>query len=276
MNWKTIRVGILGILVVVNIVLFWLNRLEQDQLYAATDDQLQRVIALYEENEVNLDVLIHRESYPRARILLGDASLLDRSLVEAFLGTEYQTTYMDAQQTRYAKEGETILLDPAHHRMEYTSEQLRWPLWEEETLRSWADVQVSACAGDLGFTCIQESMGEEQAEFLYCQRWNEEYLFMNQILIRIEAEGNAQIIIKYYEPLGYEEMKREIRPIDEMLYAVLREILEERQDDEPIVLTEIRSGYDLEGQEAIYCLEFVLNQGEKTIRMNAYTNERLN
>ncbi len=71
-------------------------------------------------------------------------------------------------------------------------------------------------------------------------------------------------------------MKREIRPIDEMLYAVLREILEERQDDEPIVLTEIRSGYDLEGQEAIYCLEFVLNQGEKTIRMNAYTNERLN
>ena len=275
MNWKTIRVGILVILVVVNLALFWLNRLEQDQLYAATDDQLQQVIALYEENEVNFDVLIHRESYPRARVILGDASLLDRSLVEVLLGTEYQTTYMDAQQTRYAKEGETILLDPTHHRIEYTSEQLRWPLWEEETLRSWADTQVSACVGDLEYVCIQESMEEEYAEFLYCQHWNEEYLFMNQILVRIEAEGTAQIIMEYYEPMGYEETEREIRPIDEMLYAVLRVILEERQDDEAIVVTEIRSGYDLKGQEAVYCLEFVLNHGEKTIRMNAYTNERM-
>ena len=263
------------ILVVVNLALFWLNRLEQDQLYAATDDQLQQVIALYEENEVDLDVLIHRESYPRARVILGNASLLDRSLVEVLLGTEYQTTYMDAQQTRYAKEGETILLDPTHHRIEYTSEQLRWPLWEEETLRSWADTQVSACVGDLEYVCIQESMEEEYAEFLYCQHWNEEYLFMNQILVRIEAEGTAQIIMEYYEPMGYEETEREIRPIDEMLYAVLRVILEERQDDEAIVVTEIRSGYDLKGQEAVYCLEFVLNHGEKTIRMNAYTNERM-
>ena len=275
MNWKTIRVGILVILVVVNLALFWLNRLEQDQLYAATDDQLQQVIALYEETEVDLDVLIHRESYPRARVILGNASLLDRSLVEVLLGTEYQTTYMDAQQTRYAKEGETILLDPTHHRIEYTSEQLRWPLWEEETLRSWADTQVSACVGDLEYVCIQESMEEEYAEFLYCQHWNEEYLFMNQILVRIEAEGTAQIIMEYYEPMGYEETEREIRPIDEMLYAVLRVILEERQDDEAIVVTEIRSGYDLKGQEAVYCLEFVLNHGEKTIRMNAYTNERM-
>ena len=275
MNWKTIRVGILVILVVVNLALFWLNRLEQDQLYAATDDQLQQVIALYEENEVDLDVLIHRESYPRARVILGDASLLDRSLVEVLLGTEYQTTYMDAQQTRYAKEGETILLDPTHHRIEYTSEQLRWPLWEEGTLRSLADTQVSACVGDLEYVCIQESMEEEYAEFLYCQHWNEEYLFMNQILVRIEAEGTAQIIMEYYEPMGYEETEREIRPIDEMLYAVLRVILEERQDDEAIVVTEIRSGYDLKGQEAVYCLEFVLNHGEKTIRMNAYTNERM-
>lgn len=99
---------------------------------------------------------------------------------------------------------------------------------------------------------------------------------MNQILVRIGAEGTAQIIMEYYEPMGYEETEREIRPIDEMLYAVLREILEERQDDETVVLTEIRSGYDLEGQESVYCLEFVLNQGEKTIRMNAYTNERMN
>ena len=98
---------------------------------------------------------------------------------------------------------------------------------------------------------------------------------MSQILVRIVAEGTAQIIMEYYEPMGYEETEREIRPIDEMLYAVLRVILEERQDIEAIVVTEIRSGYDLKGREAVYCLEFVQNHGEKTIRMNAYTNERM-
>ena len=59
---------------------------------------------------------------------------------------------------------------------------------------------MSACVGDLEYVCIQESMEEEYAEFLYCQHWNEEYLFMNQILVRIEAEGTAQIIMEYYEP----------------------------------------------------------------------------
>lgn len=274
MNWKTIRVGLLVILVVVNLALFWMNRLEQDRLYAATDDQLQQVFALYEENGVDVDVLINRESYPRAPMVLGEASLLDRSLVEALLGAEYQTTYMDARQTRYAKEGETILLDPANHRAEYTSEKLRWPIWEKETLRSWADAQVSACVGSRDYVRIGESVEEERAEFSYCQIRGEEYLFMNRIRVMIEAEGAVSITMEYYEPLGYEEDKREIRPIDEMLYAVLREILAEDWEKSPS-LTQIRCGYDLDGQEAVYCLEFVIGDGQETIRMNAYTNERI-
>lgn len=67
MNWKTIRAGLMAVLIVINIALFWMNRLETDRLYLASDEDLDLILELYEENGIRIGTILHRESYPGRR-----------------------------------------------------------------------------------------------------------------------------------------------------------------------------------------------------------------
>ena len=139
MNWKTIRAGLMAVLIVINIALFWMNRLETDRLYLASDEDLDLILELYEENGIRLGTILHRESYPRAPLQLGGAEILNRELVERILGSDYQVAYMDARQSRYTKGDQTILMDPENHRMQYQSADAGITAGTGEELKQWAD-----------------------------------------------------------------------------------------------------------------------------------------
>ena len=82
--------------------------------------------------------------------------------------------------------------------------------------------------------------------------------------------------VQYYKPEGYEAQKKEVRPLDELLYGAMKEIVRRKGEAEEVTIKEIRTGYDRTAAgECVYCLEFVLDDS-KSVRVNGYTNEILN
>ncbi len=257
-NWRTIHTVLLLLLILVNLGLFWANRMEMDRLYSASDEELERVLALYDRENIQVDAVLRREGYPKAPAILGGAGFLTTELVEKFLGTEYRTAYMDARQRRYTKGEESILLDPEGHRFVYTG-----------TLKAESVEELAArCLS--GWICTEY----EENRWVYVQKKEDLYLYYNRAEFLVSDEGQITLELQYYEPLGYETTTREVRPLDELMYGALREIL--LRSPEGAVLQEIRYGYDLNSyRDAVYCLEFALDNG-KTVRINAYSGEILN
>ena len=107
------------------------------------------------------------------------------------------------------------------------------------------------------------------------QKKEDLYLYYNRAEFLVSDEGQITLELQYYEPLGYETINMgSARPLDELMYGALREIL--LRSPEGAVLQEIRYGYDLNSyRDAVYCLEFALDNG-KTVRINAYSGEILN
>ena len=65
-NWRTIHAVMLLLLILVNLGLFWANRMEMDRLYSASDEELERVLALYDRENIQVDAVLRREGYPKA------------------------------------------------------------------------------------------------------------------------------------------------------------------------------------------------------------------
>lgn len=276
MNWKTIRAGLMAVLIVINIALFWMNRLETDRLYLASDEDLDLILELYEENGIRLGTILHRESYPRAPLQLGGAEILNRELVERILGSDYQVAYMDARQSRYTKGDQTILMDPENHRMQYQSADAGITAGTGEELKQWADQLILTWFTDAaGLVCTQTRNRQQSVQFVYCQKKEGLYLYFNRVILQIQADGSMSAAVQYYQPGGYEGQKKEIRPLDELMYGAMKEIVRLKGEEEQVMLTEIRSGYDRSSDgQCVYCIEFVLDNG-KTVRMNGYSNEIL-
>ncbi|MBQ7915849.1 MAG: hypothetical protein IJ315_03570 [Firmicutes bacterium] len=273
MSWKTIRAGLLVLLIIVNLALFWMNRLEQDRLYLVKDKDLRQVLELYEQNNIVVESVLYKESYPRAPILLGDADYLSPEMVERFLGADYRIVYMDGQQRQYTKGDETILLDPVNHRLVYTLQLSEGRKWSRERLKAWSASKVEECleGGDVHWVCTEEKEGE----WIYVQERDGEYLYFNRAIIKMSDTDSVVLEISYYEPLKYMKQTREVRPLDELMYGAMKTIIQ-RGDSESHVVTQIRHGYDLDASlQSVYCLEFVLANG-RTVRINAYTNEVIN
>lgn len=277
MNWKTIRAGLLVVLIVINIALFWMNRLETDRLYSASDKDLEFILELYEQNGIHLGTILHRESYPRAPLQLGGAEVLNRELVERILGSEYQVAYMDARQSRYTKGEQTILLDPENHRMQYQNAAGPIVDWTMEALSQKSDELIQTWFADTAqYVRIKFSIKEQSAQFIYCQQKEGLCLYFNRIVVQLYADGRVNAAVQYYKPEGYEAQKKEVRPLDELLYGAMKEIVRRKGEAEEVTIKEIRTGYDRTAAgECVYCLEFVLDDS-KSVRVNGYTNEILN
>ena len=273
MNWKTIRTGLLVLLVVVNLALYWMNRLERDRLYSATDTDLRQVLELYEQNGIVVESVLYRDAYPRAPILLGEADYLSPEMVERFLGADYRIVYMDGQQRQYTKGKEMILLDPANNRLRYEFTLETGRVWSRERLKAWGQSKVEECLEEekVHWVCTEEKSGE----WIYVQERNGEYLYFNRAIIKMSEPGLVTMEISYYEPLEYMKQTREVRPVDELMYGAMKTIIE-RDDPDSRMVTQIRHGYDLDASlQSVYCVEFVLSNG-RTVRINAYTNEVIN
>ena len=89
--------------------------------------------------------------------------------------------------------------------------------------------------------------------------------FAGEALKKVETEENmtfsrgSSVLGTAFKLQGFEESEKE----------------DFTEEEEQVMLTEIRSGYDRSSDgQCVYCIEFVLDNG-KTVRMNGYSNEIL-
>ncbi|MBQ7063480.1 MAG: hypothetical protein IJM90_01125 [Firmicutes bacterium] len=273
MSWRTIRTGFLIGLIILNIVLFWATRVVRDQRYTAKEENMERILELYKENGISIQCILNREGYPKPLYRMGEASLFNRQMIERFLGSEYQTAYMTARQSRYTTDTAMLRLDPDNHllTLQSSGEPLRW---QSRNLMSIAQSWVERTVGS-EWVCTEYQVDEALAEFIFTQYTNGLYLYFNHMIVRLHPDGTLRIFLQYYEPEGFEAGAQEIRPLDELMYGAMKTILQ-RCAPENRVVEELRYGYDSNDRsESAYCLEFVL-AGGRTVRVNAFTNEVLN
>lgn len=174
------------------------------------------------------------------------------------------------------KGDQTILMDPENHRMQYQSADAGITAGTGEELKQWADQLILTWFTDAaGLVCTQTRNRQQSVQFVYCQKKEGLYLYFNRVILQIQADGSMSAAVQYYHPGGYEGQKKEIRPLDELMYGAMKEIVRLKGEEEQVMLTEIRSGYDRSSDgQCVYCIEFVLDNG-KTVRMNGYSNEIL-
>ena len=160
MTWRWIRTVLLILLLIANLVLFWARRVMTDNRYTAGTEEMEEIREYLEDNSIRIEGVLDRKGYPQAVPVTGEMEDIGREVAERFLGTEYQTTYLDAHRSgdttvdffhdpRLFRADRLILSYPVITGGEYAHrgsfERLLGPTPEERALR-WFSLETQVTA----------------------------------------------------------------------------------------------------------------------------------
>lgn len=275
MTWRVIRTVVLILLIVANIVLFWARRVMTDSRYTVSTEEMEEIREYLESNSVLIECVLDRKGNPQTVPVTGEAENIDTGIVERFLGSEYETTYLDARRSRHYSDTATVQLDPEAHRVQYRKTGAEIAAWNAESLREQAAALLEKIYDeDVEMELTEEQMAGEYGEFVFSEKRDSRYYYMNRAVIRLYADGTESVTLQSYTVDGMTKKKYAICPLNELLFGAADTLAQRGISDgySTAVIVDVRYGYDVSGDgEAVYVIEFVLANG-RTVRMDAVHN----
>ncbi len=278
MTWRVIRTVVLILLIVANLVLFWARRVMTDSRYTVSTEEMEEIREYLEDNSVRIECVMDRKGNPQAVPVTGEAEEIDTGIVERFLGSEYQTTYLDARRSRHYSGTATVQLDPEAHRVQYRKTGVEVDAWNLESLREQAEALLEKVYDDdAGMALTEEQLTDEYGEFVFAEKNGSRYYYMNRAVIRLYADGTESATLQSYTVEGMTKKKYAICPLNELLFGAADTLVQRGISDgySTAVIVDVRYGYDVNDDgEDVYVVEFVLANG-RTVRMDAVHNRVL-
>ncbi len=277
MTWRWIRTVLLILLLIANLVLFWTRRVMTDNRYTAGTEEMEEIREYLEDNSIRIEGVLDRKGYPQAVPVTGEMEDIGREVVERFLGTEYQTTYLDAHRSRHTAGTASVQLDPEAHRIQCRRSGAEMPAWNMDSLREQAASLLGQIYDGDDAELTEELMASDYAEFVFAEKKDNLYYYMNRAVIRLYEDGTETITLQNYTINGMTKKKHEICPLNELLFGAAGAIGQRgiTEESDTAVIVDLRYGYDIDDTGAsVYVVEFVLANG-RTVKMDAIHNKVL-
>lgn len=248
--------------------------------------QLQTIL-----NKNNISIYDHLpEFYPKSRLILKKPEDTEPELVDFFFENDvYESDYF-ASPRKHESETQILTYDQSGEkgRVFYGSTKPSYvPELFIDSYRiktAWQFVEDFTLGHGTYDLTDMRSGGENTYIYFFNEVFEDELLFCNEVVIKIDENGAADSKgiteargIRYI-PYGFEENRQEIYPIDEVLYKFMIYIRKEELGLS--IITDIDIGYilgpdDLEDMLSVIVephYRIKLGSGQ-TYYINAYTNE---
>ncbi len=276
MKGKLIQTLVLILLVVLNLILLILYLVELRSTRMITQESIDRVVALYEAENLSFEAQIGRTVKSRETISLKAADL--DGMVTKYLGSrDYNRTYIYGNKIQYRTETLVLLADWSAHSISYRDSAFEKTEEESPPHKLTAQEQEMLMAAGRRFA--QQWLGEEVMlmsmvgtdgvlTMTFCQLQSGELMYFNKVAVTLVPGGVRSAEIQYWD-IDSEQTRIESKPVDELLYQMLPEIcadLAKSPDRESDTVEELIDGYEiisLSRDTAIACpnLTLVLTSG---------------
>lgn len=283
MNERKMMIVILAILVLLNIGLFGYGLYQRSVRDWIPEERVDQIRQIYAQAGIPLEAEIDRDNRPAAFLELAEADL--DSMAEEFLGDSFDKSYIYGTQVQYSSENIQIMIDRKTHTMTYTdSSPAIGDSWQRSLTRDngagQGEAQLSEEEEELALlpaaaAFAQQWLGEQiykveserQSEgfyFLFYQRQEDRLYSFNQVQVWVTPDGVAKAKITCWEVKGETKEEYHLTPADEILYALLK-TMQAEANEEGLAVKEILRGYELETdgetQRGIPSLTVVLSNG---------------
>lgn len=291
---KMLNVFIL-IFIILNIGLFSYNTYNDSVKYTLSNARVD----LLRETLANKGVLLYSiyptKYYPMSKLVIREPEHNESELISKLFGEESVSGLSD-EEHRYGNgtngQEETLILKVKkkerkglviYNNMapDIITSNIRNPLEVQQLVDPFVE---TITLGNGKFELVDERSNEVNAMFEYNERFEDQLLFCNEVIVRVsELDGGFGITEATsirYTPLYFSEEQYQIYPADEVLYKFLMYVEEEGLSD--IRITNVEIGYLL-GPDGLRNLKsdeidpyYRIRTGDgQEFYVNAFTNELL-
>ena len=255
MKGKLIQTLILILLIGLNLTLLVLYLVELRRTRLVTQEAVDRVVALYEAEQVEIHTEIPQTVKRREAIALRAADL--DGMVVRFLGdAEYSRTYIYGNKIQYRSGTAVLMADWGAHNINY-----RDSAYEENVESSGSDGELTEAEREMlmaaGRRFAEKWLGEDimmmsssgvgqVLTMTFCQLQEGELMYFNRVSVTLVPGGVRLAEIQYWD-VDSGETKIESKPIDELLYQMLPQVSADmkRLQVESDSVEEMLDGYEI-------------------------------
>ena len=276
MNWRSIRWILMIVFVVLNLVLFGYSRYQNRRLYEVPASRITDLKERFEAWGYTLPEQIPANHYPAAELVLQENDL--ESQADQYWSTDYEKSYMVDARVLYTCGTETLTVDRDHSNMVYTQNDPVYDLtldeaqWEEAALamaRSLTKIE--------NLTLVRRvQSAEDTILFYFCESYEGQLLFANQTIVTVTDGAVLRASMTQYKVQGYGSQKKNLYPIDELLYSGLKQIRRAEEDHAGPEPLQLFFGYQIQSidEEGIHCAPTmaIIREDGSGLRINRFTD----
>lgn len=289
MEWIKIKKYLIIIFLFINLFLLGFNYLIERNRYTLSSYDNNLLKEVVSDNGMPIYTKYPNDFYPMSQIMMQEYNFDEEKMADQVFTIEYKVINHDNGKTTYtnSKETEKLVFDNQH--IDYTNEEGKFDINEGEDMRSQAIALAKEFASlltndEYNFVLLSHDVMKEDEiyKIKLCEEYKGNKIFSNFVSVIVTKEGIVEAEFERYAPTGYQGRKRDIYPVDEVLYNVLYYI-REKYEDANFALEEIDKGYyantnaiDYEATaNPSYRIPLMnLNTGEgQIIYVDAYSNE---
>lgn len=253
MNWKSIRIGLICLLLLLNVSLFIFNRYQEIRNYTVPHERIEAIRSLFEENGISINVSLNRKHDPKPwlRISLADEDTLSGIITSYFVDGFQKVYYVDNMMAQFTKDSEVFVMDYQNSSIAYTNQsnseenEKVHSLTAGDAIRFIEEFAESLIKGDVEMildSAVQLEDGRYKVTL--SQRYKNTQLFFNQMEAVVGEKGIHTAKLTCYNVEGYTKEKYYTYPVDEVLYSCLTQIMAEGETIPGLSVDDIRYGYD--------------------------------
>lgn len=223
MNWKTIRLALLCLILALNIGLFGYNLYLNMERYIVPHERIEQLKEQYRKAGYVLPDTISTKQYPMKGLLLKKVDLEKRA--DAFWDAEYEKSYMIGSKVLYTCGTETVTVDRYNSSLTYTQNR---PVYtyglsrkeEEEIALRFACRLLNS--EDLTLLSVSESKPGVYV-YLFCESYKGQLVFSKGASVTVCDGAVQQASMTQYTIEGFLD-EQPIYPVDEVLFSCLKEL----------------------------------------------------
>lgn len=285
MNWNRILSVFIIIFLIINIGLYTYQKLQNRNNYTLSSSRIRQMEAVMKKKGVTMYAYLP-DFYPKAKLELKMAEWNKKAILDhIFENQEYRSelTYEVALADTYQNKQQLVSF--------YTGEHNGMIYYKGENNKYKPENLSLITMEKKVIEFVQDLVGKEyEFEVTHRQIKGNGYLldvngiFKNEIIfssyfqIKIDSEGIKEALGFHYDPIDFEENKREIYAFDEVMYYFMNK-MEERGKEE-ITIKDADVGYYILDSntkqltiEATPVYRIILADDESAYYIDAYKNE---
>lgn len=293
MNGKKILNRLVIVFIIINLLLFGFNISKYYEQYSLSDMRVENILTVLEEEGIQVEAQLPRLYFPKTKATLNliskDISTKEE-VVKALLGGNLEgvtrSNLIGSNQTSnkrmYKKGQEAIIFDG--EQIIYTNEAIAevGAMHSPQEIEKVCETFLKRISKVTGLTQNYKEYNEgEPQRIVYYPLFKGIPVFDLYIEFKVYEEGVRQITMKLglLEAIEEQIQNQEIYPIDVVLFGVKEYLTQEK----PLIITNITLGYSqnnevkssIWGEQVVPVYKIELSGLEKSIFVNAYTNEVL-